>query len=426
MFEYSEIKCCRLCQSTNLTTILNCGNQYVVNFIQASELHEWIAGKHEHPIPLVLSLCENCKYVQLRHSVNPDRLYRKFWYLSGVNESMCRTLKEIVDEGRTLSGAYTKTVALDIGSNDGTLLSFYDSTSTKVGFDPAENLTYLAKCTAQTPHIFADYFTPDYSKHLKVLAPNGFDVITAISMFYDLENPKPFLTTVKDALAPNGVFIIQMNYLLSMLEQNAVDNIAHEHLGYYSLGVLINVLKSCGLRVHDAAVNDVNGGSIRVFITKEGFKPDAKATARVAALLAKEAAAKLDETATYEEFGKRVGLICSQIRQYINRAVSKTKTVYLYGASTRGSTLMQMVVPQRGTIRGAAERNPDKYGYHMIGTWIPIVSEEEASKHADVYIVLPWHFKRSILDREEAMMLRGVELMFPLPTPRVYTMSRVL
>lgn len=415
---YKKIEACRLCQSKQLKEILNLGDQYIVNFIKPEDVPDWRNGKVEPKVPLRLSICDNCKYVQLQHSVNPDRLYRKFWYKSGINESMRAALKEIVDECRTVTGVASGGAALDIGSNDGTELSMFGSDTLKVGFDPAVNLQEEAKQTAGTEYIFADYFQSKYIDKLLLISPEGFNFITAIAMFYDLEDPRDFLKTIKAVLHKDGVFIIQMNYLPVMLAQNAVDNVSHEHVGYYSLTVLQSLLDQHGLKVRDVYTNNVNGGSIRVFISHNDYIRTPDELSRVNALLSYEMDQELHDYATYKAFALRIKFYFTLIKVYIEQH-HRDERVYLYGASTRGTCLLQALDISPYWFLGAAERNPEKYGLHMVGTWIPICGEEQARKDATMFLVLPWHFKDSILEREKEALQNGVKFMFPLPTPVV-------
>lgn len=425
LLTYIDHAFCRICKTGKLEHVLSLGNHYVVTFIDPAELPAWKRGEREPKIPLTLMICSTCKFVQLRETVNQDRLYRKFWYRSSTNESMCRQLREIVDEASAKAQLKNQRFqpVLDIGCNDGQLLSYYSDTIMKVGFDPAVNLTAEAKDRAGTEFILADYFSDRYEEDLRRLAPGGFRVITAISMFYDLPDPMPFLRAVKKALHPDGVFVIQMNYLLSMIEQNAVDNIAHEHLGYYSLAVLKSLVEACGMQVRDASVNDTNGGSIRVYVNHTGPTTNDEYK-RVSDLLQIELGARLDDPQTYRKFEGRIETIKSQLREAI---YSYAGSVYLYGASTRGSTLMQLLDIGGDAIVGAAERNPEKVGKLMVGTWIPIVSEEHARKAASMFLVLPWHFKSSILERERKTLEEGeVKFLFPFPSPCIYSADRLM
>lgn len=413
---YVKITVCRLCQSNKLQEVLNLGDQYIVNFVRPEDVQKWKQGLVEPKVPLKLVMCDSCKYVQLQHSVNPDRLYRKFWYKSGINESMRAALHEIVADCRWAVRIPEGGAALDIGCNDGTELSMFGESTIKVGFDPAINLQEEAKQRAKTEHIFADYFGSSYIDKLKAISPEGFDFITAIAMFYDIEDPRDFLKTIKEVLHKDGVFVIQMNYLPTMLEQNAVDNISHEHIGYYSLSVLASLLDQHGLKVRDAYTNDVNGGSIRVFICHSDYIRTPEELSRVHALFSKEEDQELHDYATYKAFAMRTKFYFGLIKTYLERHY-KDERIYLYGASTRGTSLMQALDLNPYWFAAAAERNPEKYGLHMVGSWIPICDEETARKDATMFFVLPWHFKASILTREKEALKSGIKFMFPLPTP---------
>lgn len=427
MFNYKTTTKCRLCKSEDLETVYDMGKHYVVAFIPENEEQEWRAGKKEQAIPLSLVMCKVCTFVQLGQSVDPDRMYRQFWYKSGINESMRRTLQDIVAAALARVNSYHTMSVLDIGSNDGTLLSFYSGFIRTVGFDPAENLVQEAKETARTQYIYADYFTQKYEKELwELTGKEGFRIITAIAMFYDLEEPTEFLKLIKRVLHPDGIFVVQMNYLLSMLEQNAVDNIAHEHLGYYSLKALKALVESVGLSVIAAEINDVNGGSIKVTIAHNTDLQTSDDIEGVNKLLDIEAESNLSSPETYKKFGEEMRNIIARINCYIHASVHKGNKVYLYGASTRGSTLMQLLdqklIPY---IKGVAERNPEKCGLRMVGTWLPIFDESQCRNDANVFIVLPYHFRDAILARENRTMLNGVEFMFPLPEPAVYSGERI-
>lgn len=425
MFGHKKLQACRLCGHTGLELVYDLGKQYVVDFIPTRELSDWIEGKKEQPIPLSIVVCSKCSFVQLGQSVDADRLYRKFWYKSGINEGMGRILKGIVDVACDTIQSWDNMAVLDIGSNDGTLLSFYRKGVLKVGFDPALNLVDEAKEKADTPYIYGEYFDKSRVDTMKSIAPTGFHVITAIAMFYDLEDPRAFLDTIKQVLHRDGVFVIQMNSLLSMLQYNAVDNIAHEHLGYYSLRALQTLVESCGLGVLDAEMNGVNGGSYKVTLCHldklKGIE-NWQGGDRIKVIIAREDAEKLTEIETYMAFGKRIDTALGKINQYLAQCAGNREHLYLYGASTRGSTLMQLVNPEIAKLfKGAAERNPEKFGHHMVGTWIPILDENRARTAADVFMVLPWHFGHGLLEREDSAMAMGVKFLYPLPRPRVYS-----
>jgi hypothetical protein len=205
-----------------------------------------------------------------------------------------------------------------------------------------------------------------------------------------------------------------------MLETNAFDNICHEHLEYYSMTSLKALLSRHGLRVVDVELNDVNGGSFRVYIKHDGVKAPASGLLRVRRLEAKEKSMKLADIRTYQRFAARVDTIRKKLFRFIKGEVKRGKTVYVYGASTKGNTLLQYFNLDHTLISAAAERNPDKFGKKTAGTWIPIVSDEDARKaKPDYFLVLPWHFLKGFIVQEKAYLKAGGRFIVPLPAFKI-------
>jgi SAM-dependent methyltransferase len=327
-----------------------------------------------------------------------------YGYRSGVNETMRAELKDITTQIEKIVRFQNDEVVLDIGCNDGTLLSSYTVPSKKVGFDPSVNMAKYAKEAGH--EVVYDYFSKEKYKYPMARA------ITAIAMFYDLEDPNKFLEDVKACLHPWGVFVIQQNYLVGMLEQLAFDNICHEHLEYYSLTSLIPLLESHGLELIDATTNNINGGSLRTYIRHKGATVySAWGQDRINKLLRKEKDMGLDNHKTYQSFADKVKTQGKQLREFVDTH----KNIYVYGASTRGGTLLQFCGIGKKQIVAAADRNPDKWGKIMQSTGIPIVSEEEARAKADYFLVLPWFFRGEFVERESEFLKSGKHLVFPLP-----------
>ncbi len=419
MAVFKEIFHCRSCGSGPFIPVFSLGDQFVSNFVDDAEstaLHE--------PIPLDLVLCDaskgGCGLLQLRHTVSPETLYRQYWYRSGVNQTMTQELHGIARVAESIVPPNTSDIVVDIGANDGTLLRAYSSPEiTRIGFEPAKNLiSYAEKGTSK---IFNDFF----SAHLfsKEFGSQKAKIITAIAMFYDLDDPNPFVRDVQSILHPEGLFIIQMSYLPAMLKQNAFDNIVHEHLEYYSLLSLEHLLKRHDLEVFDVEENDVNGGSFRIYIGHAktilgSVRPGAQE--RVEAMREKEEEMGLSGGKAYEDFAKRVSEITDHIKKFIDSEVASGKKVYAYGASTKGNTLLQFCGLDHRLIGAAAERNPIKWGKKTVATLIPIIPEEEArAQNPDYFLVLPWHFLPEFIRREEVYLKKGGKFVVPLPEFRV-------
>ena len=406
---------CRVCGSRRLAPILSLGNIYVSDFVT-----DHVAAE-ETTYPLELVLCDpgadGCGLLQLKHTVDPSKMYNFYYYHSGANALMQNALADVVRKVTRKSPLKQGDIVLDIGCNDGTLLRSYPTRGIRLaGFDPAKNL--IPEAMVGTTKIINDFF--NYSAFKEYFAGEKAKVITSIAMFYDLDDPNAFVADIAKCLHPEGLWVIQMSYLPLMLQQNAFDNICHEHLEYYSMMSLQFLLRRHRLRAVDVELNDVNGGSFRVYVQHQSKKAHPNGLDRVIELERKESRFKLNDKETYFRFAARVEAIQKQIYQFITRETRKGKTVYVYGASTKGNTLLQHFGLNHQLIEAAAERNPDKFGKKTVGTLIPIISEEEARlARPDYFLVLPWHFLKGFVKREREYLRSGGRFIVPLPKMKI-------
>jgi NDP-4-keto-2,6-dideoxyhexose 3-C-methyltransferase len=406
---------CRVCEGP-FEPVLSLGEQYVSNFLSPEQPDSFKA-------PLELVLCARCGLLQLRHTVPGEAMYQNYWYRSGTNQTMRTALADIGNSAEQLLELQPGDAVLDIGCNDGTLLSAYKTAGIyRIGFDPAENLAVFSRKVAD--RVINGFFASEEFQQDPDLKTRRPKIVTSIAMFYDLEDPNKFVSDIKKVMDPDGLWIVQMSYLPLMLKQNDFGNICHEHLEYYSLQSLEYLLKLHDFAVSDVQLNDVNGGSFRVFIRNRGANEtvlgDAayrtQATERVNTLRAQEAKMGLSEAKTYREFAAWVERIKADVLRFISEQVHQGKTVAIYGASTKGNVMLQYFGLDHGLITAASERNPDKWGKVTVGTRIPIVSEEDArNSKPDYFLVLPWHFVDEFRDREKNYLLGGGRFIVPLP-----------
>ncbi len=410
-FDFRTITSCRVCGSHKLASILSLGSIYVSDFVTDR------TATSEKTYPLELVLCNpnegGCGLLQLKHTVNPEKMYRFYYYHSGTNAMMCEALANITRSAVKKVRVKADDLVLDIGCNDGTLLRSYKTKGLKlIGFDPAKNLVPEAR--VGTTKIINDYF--NFEAFEESLPGKKAKIITSIAMFYDLDDPNKFVGDIAKCLHDDGIWIIQMSYLPMMLDANAFDNICHEHLEYYSMFSLKNLLKRHGLKPVDVELNDVNAGSFRVYVMHETAKAPAPGLWRLAALERKENRLGLADKETYFRFASRVDEARNETYGFIKQEVSRGKTVYVYGASTKGNTLLQYFNLDHRFIAGASEKNPDKFGKKTVGTLIPIVSDEEARKaRPDYFLVLPWHFLKVFVKQEKKYLSSGGRFIVPLP-----------
>lgn len=404
---------CRVCGSPHLAPAIDLGEQ----FLQGSFVKEGHVMPPLRKIPTLLVRCDveknekGCGLIQMGHSVPPDILYANYWYRSGTNATMRNHLGGIVRSALEITGAKSGRV-LDIGCNDGTLLGDYPDSFEKFGVDPSD----IAR-TVKPPVTVVNTVFP--SRQLDALVGDKkFDVITSIAMYYDLESPTGFARSISNLLSPTGIWIVEMSYLPLMLKQNSFDTICHEHLEYYSLAALEYIARDAGLRVFKASLNDVNGGSIRLYLTKaDNHKYDSKEAGDfLRTLRLYEFDLKLDTAEPYQAFQRRIEDVRGKLEAFLTAARRKGEHIHVYGASTKGNVLLQWCRIGSSMVDCAADRNPDKHGAHTLGTNIPIVSEEESrAAKPDYYLVLPWHFKAEFLERERATIMAGTKMIFPLP-----------
>lgn len=403
------IRNCRVCGSADITQLYSLGDIYISDFV--AKTNEGLKA------PLAMVMCRHCSLVQLRHTAPQDFLYTRFyWYRSGVTDTMRMALRDITRDIEERIPLRPGDIVLDIGSNDGTMLRTYrEQQLVKVGVEPASNLAEEGKQGLQ--HFINDFWT--YESFWDTVGKKA-RIITAIGMFYDMEDPNQFIRDAAHALDDDGVFVAQLMCLKNMIDMNDVGNICHEHLEYYSLSALEFLFDRNGLRPLDIEYNGTNGGSYRVFAgLKEGNPPQMHG-ARERLETFRNAEKGLASQQMHEEFFRRVERNKKECVEFIRAEVRKGKRVWVYGASTKGNTILQYYGLDHALIEGASEKSPEKWGKYTVGTAIPIVSEEEARKaNPDYFLVLPYAFFEEFYVREAEWRRKGGKFLVPLPTFRI-------
>lgn len=413
---YKEINCCRSCQSINLLEVLSLGNLAVSNFVENPVTQTGIKA------PLDLLICDpvqgGCGLLQLRHTVSSELMYRNYWYRSGINRTMTDELVDIATNAVRVAELKPGDFVIDIGANDGTLLRGYDIQDLKtIGFEPAKNLCdYNVKGTTK---IIADFFNHD--EWSKAFGEAKAKVITAIGMFYDLDDPNTFLEDIRKCLDESGVFIIQMMYMPLALKKNAFDGICHEHLEYYTMHSLEKLLARHGLEIFDLQTREeINEGSVRFFIRKNnaliGGINDAACKGRVEALRNDEKNLGLEDLTTYKVLANRIQAARQATLEFLKQEKEKGKKIHGYAASTKGNTTLQYYGITTELIEAIADRNQTKWGKFTVATGIPIISEEESrNQKPDYYFILAWHFLPEFFQREQAFLKAGGKFIVSMP-----------
>ncbi len=402
-----EHRKCRLCNSENLYQVLDIGNQYVNNFVKEGD---W-EGIY---CPLTILHCKSCDLYQLKHTAPQEILYKgTYWYKSGVTDLMKSHLKDLAEEASKTIKVSEESRFLDIGANDGTLLKNIPDNIFTVGIEPASNLQEELKssCNLAVKELWSEKVS------LEIVDKIGnFDVVTAIGMFYDLDDPVDFVKGIWNALKDNGVFIAQLMCMENMLETNDLGNICHEHIEFYTLKSLEVLFRKCKLRIDKISKNAINGQSYRIYGSKmqdEFFQNHS----HIQSLIDSE---KID----IELFKKNIESSKSKVIEFIQNEKNKGKVTAAFGASTKGNCILQYFGLDSDLIPFAVDRAPWKKGLFTIGSWIPIRFENDPLRYeADYYLVLPWGFINEFIEREEKFLSAGGKFIVPFPYPRIVDLN---
>ena len=392
---------CRLCSNKKLTKIHNFGNHYVSNFVNKKSIKKGIKA------PLNLVYCNNCKLLQLEHSAPQEIMYKKFyWYRSGVTNTMKLALKDIFLKIKKMSILKKGDTVLDIGANDGTLLKYFKEDGFKtIGCEPAKNLT--KELSKNCNYVINNFWNFKNLNNIlikyKLKKPK---LITAIGMFYDLEDPSKFISDAANSLDDNGIFVAQLMCLNSMIKENDLGNICHEHLEFYSYPSLKYLFEKNGFKIMKIEENEINGGSYRIFCKKNIKK----------SIIYKEKTSLND----IKKFIKRIKNNKNKCLNFLDKCKKKGEKVFIYGASTKGNTLLQYYGINSKMINFASERSPEKWGKYTIATGVKIISENQARKlNPNYFFVMPYAFIKEFIIREKKWLKGGGKFILPYPTFKV-------
>jgi hypothetical protein len=411
MENFRTIDACRICGNTELVPVLHLGEQALTGVFPRSKDQEITRG------PLELVKCQGgnevCGLAQLHHSYSSSEMYGdNYGYRSSLNRSMVGHLRSKVEQLREIVGLGNDDVVLDIGSNDGTTLSFYPPNLTRIGMDPTA--ARFREFYQPGIHVVADFFSAD--RFRAELGGRNAKIVTSIAMFYDLEHPLEFVEQVASVLDDDGIWHFEQSYMPLMLSQTAYDTICHEHLEYYGLRQIEWMMDRCGLKIVDVALNDVNGGSFAITAAKSTSSRQSNRD-NVARIAADEERSGMNTIEPFARFSDRVFAHRDKLTDLLARLHRDNANVLGYGASTKGNVILQFCGFTADDLPYIAEVNQDKFGCFTPGTKIPIISETEArAMKPDYLLVMPWHFRENLLQREQAYLRSGGKMIFPLPS----------
>jgi len=393
---------CRICDSTELETVIDLGDQpWCNNFL----VREDVGREPKYPLRVVY--CGSCKTVQLDVTVRKEIMFGDHTYLSGITKSLSDHFKTVAAEvdSRFRAGKATPSV-LDIGSNDGTQLRHFNALGYDVlGVESSRTTARLAN-EAGIPTV-NEFFNLEVSRKLG----RKFDVINAAGVFFHLEELHSVTDAIRESLHEDGVFVVQFLYMKRIVENLAFDQIYHEHLLYYNLETIDVLLCRHGLAMFDAYLSPIHGGSIIGFVTHAGRRTE---SARLGELRQQERRDGSNDRETYQAFARRIERMREENLAFLRQRRAEGKRIYGLGAPVKGNTLLNYFGVGTDLLDCLVEKNELRRGLYSPGMHIPIAIERELSSPPDVYYVLAWNFKKEILANNRELLARGVEFYFPV------------
>ena len=401
----SVISNCRICNDDQLVDVIDLGEQVITSRFP-------VYGDYTTPkTPVSLCMCQKCGLLQLRQTTFSSELYEyEYGYRSGISNTMGSHLKQYQEEIASKVSLYEGDTVVDIGSNDSTMLQYYPKNLKRIGVDPTGK---QFKEYYGDVELLPDYFT--YDNFRNAYGDRKCKLVSSISMFYDLPDPVQFAKDIHAILEDNGIWTCEQSYVLTMLRRNSIDTICHEHLEYYSLRNINEVTNKAGFKIIDVKFNDCNGGSFRIYFAKRESQEYSENVELVNKILKDEIEYGILNPIIYKDFIERCNREVNKLVTFIDYVNKNGKQIYIYGASTKGNCLLQYAKIDEEKIQYAVERNLNKVG-KMTSTGIEIISEETMRREPpDYLLVLPWHFKNEIIEREQEYLNKGGQMVFPFP-----------
>lgn len=411
---FHKIKKCRVCGNESLLSVLDLGDQYL------SGIFPKVIDTEMYKGPLELVKCDEsvggCGHVQLLHTFDLPTMYGdEYGYRSGLNQSMVNHLKSKYEKITKQVDIVENDIIIDIAGNDGTFLGFFPENTRRLSIDPTSKKfsKYYSNGVEWVAKFFSKQVYQDKFGFTKA------KVVTSFSMFYDLEDPCQFAREVNSILDPEtGIWVSEQSYMPEMLRVNSFDTICHEHLSYYGLRQLKYILDQSNFKIVDFEFNDVNGGSISLVAANKSSNYE-ECIEKIEKYINLELEDRLDTIFPWEDLKVRINKCKEEFYNLIKECKDKGYKIAALGASTKGNVTLQTWGIDDTIVEVIGDVNPDKDGSYTPGTWIPILLEDKVINDYDVFVILPWHFKKFFLNNPK---FKGKKLLFPLPTPEIVSL----
>jgi hypothetical protein len=400
---YTKITKCRSCDNKKLANIVDLGNQPLANAL----LKNTKEFKKENKIPLILCICQNCKLIQLTHTVNPKILFKKYLWVTGTSQKVKTYRKFFFDKLKKYINLNNNFIC-EIASNDGFFLEYVKKNNTVIGIDPAKNIAKIANLKGIKTH--TDFFNLNTAKKIIKLYKKKPELVICRNVIPHIENIKSVMLGLNEILSEDGVGAIEFHNAKNIIKKNHYDYIYHEHIFYFTLTSINKVLKKFGLFGFDFFKSPISGGSFVILFKKKKIKE----TSKFKKMINLETKDKLNSITNW----KKLNQICIKHKKNLNKIIkgfSNNNKIAAYGASARSSTLINFLNQNNQTIKKIFDLNPLKKGLYTPGTFIKIENPIIRNiKKFDVIFLLAWNFKEEIINFLKKIKFKG-NIIIPLP-----------
>ena len=398
---------CRICSSKNLKMVLDLGEQPPANsFIDQNQLNST-----EFKFPLRLFWCSDCFLVQLLDIVDKEYLFKNYFYMTSASKPIVDHFKKYAQDvyKEFLEGKNDQFV-VEIGSNDGSLLSEFKKLGTSIlGIEPATNLSNLANQSSITTK--NTFFSSQLSK--EIIKSHHASVVVANNVIAHVEDLHDLMEGIQILIGNDGIFIFEVPYLVDLIKKLEFDTIYHEHLSYFSILPLLKLVKQFGLEIFDIRKQSVHGGTLRIFVSK---KHNYQIHNSVKIFVNEEKKLGLDKINFYEKFSLNVKELKKNLIEILIKLKKENKSIFGYGAPAKGNVLLNYCEIDTKFLDYVIDTTPLKQGKYTPGMHIPIIAPSNLNNE-DVALLLAWNYESEILLKEKIFRENGGKFLIPLPKP---------